>query len=334
MIFFVFLPLMNSLTTHIYTTGDPLPQGLRSENFFHSPALFELATQTPRHRPYMVTVETDDGCIEAQLLALVRYRSSLFPPYFFMHCRVLGEGSYAPDAPREELLALMLEALRSKLDKRVLYFEVSHLSQKMFGYREFRSQQFFPVRWMSVHNSLHSKEPSLRLQEKTREHIAQAYQRGVETIELSTERDFKAFSKLLHHHNWLKPKRFVPHDRFFRGILQNENGRLFVTKYKNHVIGCSVVVYSERQAYLWYSAYRRKSFVWLHPAYVTIWHAIQDSYQRGYEHIYFMDVGLPLRRNRFRDFILSFGGKPASTYRWFHCSIGWINRLFSWLYRE
>jgi hypothetical protein len=256
-----------------------------------------------------------------------------------MHCRVLGEGIYASDAlsslPADlSPLELMLEALKARLSKRVLYIEVSHLSQKMVGYREFRQCGFFPVRWMSIHNSLHSKEPSLRLLPRTRERIAHDYERGVETMELSQERDFRAFSQLLRHHNWFKPKRYVPHDTFFRELLKSEQGRLYVTKYKGRVIGCSAVVFSEGQAYLWYSAFRRKSFVWLHPAEVTIWHAIQDAYQHGCAHIFFLDVGLPFSKNSFRSFILSFGGKPASTYRWFHVSLGWLNRLLSWIYRE
>lgn len=284
----------------------------------------------------MATVEDEDGVIVAQLLALVRYRSSIFPPYFYMHCRIYGEGAYriSQDQPsRQDLFGTMLRALRSALGLRVLYIEVSNLSQKMFAYREFRQTGFFPVRWMSIHNSLHSKEPSQRLSTKLKEHIAHAYQRGIVTEELSTEEDFKAFLKLLRHHNWLKPKRYIPQDDFFRGLMNTDNVRLFVTKYKHHVVGCSSVVYSQGQAYLWYSAFRRKSFRWLHPDELTIWHAIHDAWQRQYQHMFFLDVGLPFRKNPFREFILRFGGKPVSTYRWFYCNIGWINRLLSWLYR-
>jgi hypothetical protein len=47
-----------------------------------------------------------------------------------------------------------------------------------------------------------------------------------------------------------------------------------------------------------------------------------------------MDVGLPFQKNPFREFILRFGGKEQSTYRWFRFGIRWINRLLTWLYRE
>lgn len=329
--------MTDALTIHIYTSEDTLPAGLMEENFFQSPAFFHALRQTPRHRPYMVTLETAEGTVASQLLAVVRYRSSLLPPYFYMHCRVMGEGCYltTDEEERSALFERMLSALTSKMNRRVLYIEISHLSQKMFGYRQLRQQHFFPVRWMSIHNSLHSIDDlEERMSSSIKKHVKKAHKRGVTTCEVKTEADFNSFTKLLRHHNWLKPRRFIPNDQFFALIGRNSQTRLYVTKYRQRVIGGSVVVFSGGQAYLWYAAYRRKVFSWLHPAEATVYHAISDAHRQGCDKIFFMDVGLPYRKNPFREFILRFGGKPVSTYRWFRCSINWINRLLSWFYRE
>lgn len=320
--------------TKIYASGDQLPKGLNEANIFHSPQLFRLAELTPSQKPYLVTVENSNGEVRAQMLALVRFRSSWLPPYLYRHCRIMGEGVYASAEEKEELFGIMLRTLTSKLGSKVFYMEVSHLSQKMFGYKLFRDNRFFPVRWMSIHNSLHSRTPEERISERKLKRINQAYERGIITDEVKNETDFKDFMRLLRHHNWLKPKRFIPHELFFKGVAEHHAGRLFVTRYHDHIIGCSACVYSEGQAYLWYAAYRRKTFVFLHPNELTIWHAIKDAHSRGYEHIYFMDVGLPFRKNSFREFILRFGGKPVSTYRWFRFRWKWLNRLLSWLYRD
>jgi len=229
---------------------------------------------------------------------------------------------------------MMLQALTERLGHKVLFIEVSNLPQKMFGYRQFRENHFFPVRWMSIHNSLHSRAPEERISEQMLRRINAIYEKGVTTSEVESEEDFKSFMKLLRRHNWLKPKRYIPADEFFQGLRNSYDSHLFLTRYRDHVIGCSAVVYSQRQAYLWYAAFRRKTYVWLHPHVMTIWHVLKDSHERGFEHVFFMDVGLPFRKNAFREFILRFGGKPTSTYRWFHCSIGWINALFSWFYRD
>lgn len=345
---------MSDYEARIYTSPGTFPSGLLTDDFFHSAQLFMLYRNTPRQKPYLVTVETPDGSVVAQLLAVVRYRTSWLPPYLYRHCRVLGEGVYARDDMKAELFGLMLRALTERLGRWILYIEFSNLSQKMMGYSQFRDCGYFPVRWMSIHNSLHSRTPEERLSEQMLRRINHAYERGIVTDEVQTDEDFRSFMKLLRHHNWTKPKRYIPADEFFRGLQASltqddgehqsspipdthhpsPNGRLFLTRYHGHVVGCSAVAYSQRQAYLLYAAYRRKSYVWLRPDVLTIWHAIKSSYEQGYEHIYFMDVGLPFQKNAFRDFILSFGGKPTSTYRWFRCSIGWLNRLFSWFYRD
>jgi hypothetical protein len=326
---------VNEPSTRIITDQKDLPQ-LDNSNFFHSRQLFEIARNTPRQKPYMVVVQSSDGKVLAHLLAIVRYRTSWFPPYLYMHCRLLGEGvfSYQHEGYSiSTLFGCMLDALKSKLSNRVLYIEISNLSHKMFGYRELKKRQFFPVHWMSIHNSLHSHEPEERISQRLQKHIDNAYAKGVVTDEVKDDADFKAFMKLLKHHHWLKPKRYIPDEKFFQQVKQEGHGRLYLTRYHDHIIGCSATAYSQQNAYLWYMAFRRKSFAMLHPDELTLWHAIKDAHTRGYQHIFFLDVGLPFSRNPYREFILRFGGKPVSTNRWFRISIRWINSLLSWIYR-
>ena len=116
--------------------------------------------------------------------------------------------------------------------------------------------------------------------------------------------------------------------------MEGDNARLFVTKYHSKVIACAAVVYSEGDAYLWYSAFKRKTYHSLHPDTIVVWDVMKHAHQQGYQHMRFMDVGLPFSRNPFREFILKFGGKEQSTYRWFRFSIRWVNKLLSWIYRE
>ena len=327
--------IMSELTTRIYTKGDLLPE-MTCRNFFHSAELFHVCEQTPRLRAYMVVVEEEEsGKVVCHLLAMLRYRSSLFPPYLYTHCRIYGEGDYEEEnEQKEELFDMMLTALTRKLQHWVLYLEVSHLSQKMFGYRRFRQQGFFPVHWMSIHNSLHSRAPEERISEKMKLQIERSQSRGVKTKEIESAEDFKKFIKLLRSHHWFKPKRYIPDGEFFRQLMEGQNARLFVTEYHEKVIGCCACAYSKGDAYLWYSAFRRKSYLRLHPDIMTVWNALQQAYEYKYNHMFFMDVGLPFRRNSFREFILSFGGKPVSTYRWFRCNLPWVNALLKWVYKS
>lgn len=326
---------MKDLRVEIYTSGDKLPT-MRCANLFHSAELFRLYERTPRHKPYMlVATDGNDGHVLGHLLAVVRYRVSFFPPYIYTHCHALGEGEYEERVmERAELFGRMLKALTVRLRHRVLYIEISNISQKMFAYRQFRHLGYFPVRWLNIHNSLHSRRPEERLSERTLRRIENGKRRGVTTTVVSGEDDLKAFCRLLHSHNRLKPRRYIPDESFFRGMMQSDSGRLFLTKYKERAVGCCACVYTGGDAYLWYIASLRKRYINLHPGTLTLWAAIRYAYDHGCAHIRFLDVGMPFRHTPFRDFILTFGGKQVSGYRWFRVTERWLNALLSYFYRD
>ncbi len=329
--------VMDDYKIVVYTRSADIPP-MQYGDFFHSTRLFRIYEQTPRHKPLMVVAFAGNEA-KAHLLAVVRYRWSLLPPYLFTHCRVTGEGDYNDVEPvrQEKLFGLMLNALTRRLRHRVLYVEFSNLSRKMFGYKEFRRADYFPVHWMTVHNSLHSRDPEDRLSERMKRRIANAERRGVTTTVVESEEDLQAFVRLMQAHNRLKPRRHIPDIAFFRGMLTDGNdgdARLFISKYKGHAVGCCACVYWGGNAYVWYLASLRKSYVKLHPDVATVWAVIKHAHANGYNHICFMDVGLPFRRNRFREFILRFGGKPVSSYRWFFVTVGWLNKAFKWIYKD
>ncbi|SHL22531.1 Acetyltransferase (GNAT) domain-containing protein [Xylanibacter ruminicola] len=307
---------------------------LHKGSYFHSRELMEVLEQVPRQRPYMVVVTDEEGRELSHMLGIVRYRTLILPPYLLIHCRILGEGVYADPTTKDQLLGEMLNTLTHKLDNRVLYIEVSNMSQKMMGYKQLRQAGYYPVNWMSIHNSLHRHAPEERITEKLQRRIDQAHERGVRTELVKTEDDFKAFSRLLRKHHIMKPKRYIPDDIFFKKAMDQDGAELFVTKYHGWVIACAAVAYSEGDAYLWYSAFRRKTFHKLHPDTMVVWDVMKHAYEKGCQHMRFMDVGLPYGKNPYREFILRFGGKEQSTYRWFRFSIRWVNKLLAWIYRE
>lgn len=327
---------MKELKVTIYTRTAELPTILEG-NYFHSPEMMELCEKTPRHKPYMAVVTEADGTVVAHMLAIMRYKRSWFPPYLYIHVRVMGEGVYHQidkEYNEQYLFGIMAEAITERLQNKSMYIEFSHLSQKMFGYKDLKRMNYFHVKWMNIHNSLHSQTPEDRITFKQMKRVENALERGAETKLVETQEEFRQFSKLLRRHNWLKPRRFLPNDVFFQGMMKSQRCRLFITKYHEKVIGCCVCVHSDGDMYLWYSASRRKSYVRLHPNSVTIWNAIKNAHEEGMKHFRFVDVGLPFRKNPYRDFILSFGGKEVTAYRWFRISIRWINSLASWWWRE
>ena len=320
---------MNDISIIVCTNSVELAD-LGIGDFFHSSELFRIYEKTPRHSPIMVVARCADGRVAAHMLAVVRRRSWVVPPFLMWHCRILGEGDYVGfEDRRDELFNMMMTELVKNLPVHVAYVELSHLSTKMFGYKTLTRLGFFAVNWMNIYNSLHSKTPEERISPKLMLRINEAMANGVQTFEVETDDDLDDFIRLLKVHNITKPKRFIPDAVFFKRLVKSNSARLLVTRYHNNTIGCCAYVMSKGNAYLWYFGSLRKSFLRLYPAEVTTWNAIKKAYADGCQHFCFLDVGLPYRANKLRDFILRFGGKPVSAFRWFKFRYAWINRILS-----
>ena len=331
---FCYLCPMQQYHVRLYTTGEELPD-MTCHNFFHSTELFHIIEKTPGQKPYMAVATNDNNETVGHILAIVRRRGTWMPPVLYTQGRVYGEGEYADGVNNEEVFGQLLVVLTRKLRRKLcFYIEFSNLSRKMFGYRFFRRNTYFPVAWQEVHNSLHSKSPSERINAKTLERIEHVYNLGVVTREAQSEKEVKTFHRLLHNFYRFKFRRLIPPEKLFLELYNSKRARIFVTQYKNKIIGGCVCVYSGGNAFLWYLASRRKRYPHLHPNMMTIWQALNWAWKHNYAHLVFLDAGLPFPHNPLREFLLRFGGKPISNYRWFHFSIGPINRILSWIYKE
>nr|MBP7472799.1 GNAT family N-acetyltransferase [Prevotella sp.] len=318
----------------IYNSGDVLPE-MTCSNFFHSAELFHITERVIGSSPYMIVAFDENNNVVAHLLAIIRRRGSFLPPYLYTQGRIYGEGEYNDEVDKSLVFNLMLRSATSKFKhKFCFYVEFSNLSKKMLGYRFFRQNHYYPIQWQEIHNSLHSKKPEERISKKLQQRIDHIYNLGVETREVSGLDEVREFYKMLNKFYRFKFRRLIPSVRHFEELYKSKNANIFVTTYKQKIIGGCTCVYSEGNAYLWYLASKRKSHPTLHPNTMTVWHAIKYAYEHNYAHIFFLDVGLPWKKNPFREFILSFGGKPIGMYRWFHFNIKWLNKILTWYYKE
>lgn len=175
--------------------------------------------------------------------------------------------------------------------------------------------------------------PENRLTPKMGRKLAKAKETKLDTTIASTDKEYDVFFGILKGYVSFKIRRFIPDPNLFRRLREYGNCDLFITKSDGKIVSGCICVYSEGNCYLWYMASKRKLHIKRANA-MTVWTAIKHAYDNKYQHIYFMDVGLPFKKNRFREFILGFGGKPVGKYRWFRCSFRWVNKLLSWIYRD
>lgn len=316
-----------------YHSSESPPSG--GNNLFHSTELFTICDRTRGYTPILVVAYQNQQPV-GRLLGIIRKSARIFPPSFIRRCEVYGLGEYATEADKETIFGRMLQALTRVAVQRCFLIEFRNLHNPMFAYRLFRKNKYFPINWLRIHNSLHSKAPEERLSNSRRRQIHNALNNGATMHVAQTAEEVQSFIRILNKYYASKIRRHFPRPDFFYQLLQSnkdkELGHIFVVKYKEKVIGGSVCVYSENNAYLWFSAGLRKSYPRQYPGVLAVWAAIQYAYNHGYDHMEFMDVGLPFKQYGYRDFILRFGGVQYGTRRWFRFRWNWLNRFLTRLY--
>lgn len=285
-------------------------------------------SNVPRAIPFMVSAVDEKGKEVSRIMAIIR-RSCLI----VRHGHIFGEGVYYLNSDKGSLFRLMMNAATNMFRRyHCLYIEVSGISEKMFGYGSLRSLGYVPVRWIEIHNDIGDKSPAKNLMSVRRKRILKASAAGVRTEEVKDDDTFRRFYSMLKHFYTSKIHRYSPHMKEIYEVGKSDYGKIYVTKYKDKIIGGCVCIYSGNNTYLWHLGAKRKTFSTLFPASQMVWHALQDAHQHGMDNFHFMDVGIPFVKSPTRDFLLSFGGLPVSSYRWFSCSLWGINRLLSKLF--
>lgn len=326
------------LTT--YHRGSEIPE-LPGKNTFHSKELFLIYEATPGYKPVFIVATEEDKPV-ARLLAGIRTNKKLFPPSIVRRCEVYGTGEYLlSDAvgvdTKEAIFGEMLEHLTTEVLRDSFMIEFRNLDNALFGYKHFRANGYFPINWLRVRNSLHSLQTDeARISPSRIRQIKKGLKNGAKVEEARSVEEIQEFSHMLYKIYSSHIRKHFPHIDFFHHmqdrLMRSDQAKIFIVRYKDKIIGGSACIYSEENAYLWFSGGMRKTYASQYPGILAVWMALKDAYERGYQHLEFMDVGLPFKKHGYRDFVLRFGGKQSSTRRWFRFRWTWLNNLFTKIY--
>lgn len=322
------------LTT--YYRGNKIPE-LPGSNIFHSRELFHIYEATPGYTPLLIVATEGEKPI-AKLLAATRTSVRWFPPSIIKQCEIYGTGEYLDDTiDKEAVFGEILEHLTTEVLRNSFLIEFRNLENAMFGYKHFRKNYYFPVNWLRVRNSLHNaKSTEERFSPSRIRQIKKGLKNGAKIEEAHSIEEIREFSQMLRQVYSSHIRKYFPNIVFFHHmdtrLIQSGQGKIFVIKYKEKIIGGSACIYSGDNAYLWFSGGMRKSYALQYPGILAVWMALKDARERGYRHLEFMDVGLPFKKHGYRDFVLRFGGKQSSTRRWFRFRWLWLNKLLTKIY--
>ena len=291
------------LATYYHAKDVP---ALPGSNIFHSTELFHVLEQTRGVRPLLLVAYEGKSPV-GKLLCITRRSTNLLR--FAEKSYAYGTGEYFPSSyPKEHIFQELLSYFTQQFAEKSFLLEFRNLEEPLFGYRYFRQNGYFPIRWLRVRNSLHHDSLDKWMSTSRKRQIHQGLKNGAVIDVARTEADVQAFFSMLKHYYSPKIHRYLPDIGFFTTLLTHSShcGRIFIIRYKNKII---YPVALEQAA-----------------------EAMQYAREHGYAHFEFIEAGLPFKKYGFRDFILRFGGKQMSSRRWFHVRWNWLNRLLTKIY--
>ena len=154
------------LTT--YRKGNSIP-ALPGYTIFNSTELFRVYELTRGYEPILIVAYLEERPV-AKLLAVIRKSVRLFPPSIIKRCDETQN--------REELSSYILEHLTHEVLQKSFLIEFRNLDNPLFGYKAFRKNKYFPINWLRVYNSLHSRTPLERLSVSRKRQINKALKNG------------------------------------------------------------------------------------------------------------------------------------------------------------
>ena len=325
------------LTT--YHQSKAIPE-LPGNNTFHSKELFIVYENTKGYTPLMIVATEGDQVVGKILAAIRKKTTSFWIPTFIHKCGIYGCGEYFCDKDAaQKLFGEMLQHLTREVLRKCLIIEFRNLGNPLQGYKHFKENGYFAINWLRVRNKLQETETLEENFSASRvRQIRKALDHGAEVVEAKTAEEVRQFAVLLRKIYSTHIRKHYPSIEFFQHLrdIPNSQGRkstaIYLVKYKNKIIGGSACAFSGNDAYLWFSGGMHHTFASVYPGVLAVWGALKAAREREFDHLEFMDVGLPFKRHSYREFVLRFGGIQSSTRRWFRIRWNWLNKLFCKLY--
>lgn len=311
---------------------------MKESNFFHCASSFDWYSNTPTYTPFML-VAFDGEKPVAALFAIITRRNRFFRGSLFKRCFITQQPSFFHENLSQiDIFQALITHLVKEVRHKVFLIRYDNLGNAIFGYRGFRENKFYSVKWINIRNSLQRKRKIWdQLSASRKNQVHKALKRGVMMEEFVAEENLPEIYKLIHDTNNKKiSRRFPPYqyfENFFCHYVKNGKGKILLTRYQGKIIGGAILGFeSNTTVYCLYYWGKSKRYKTLYPTIFTIYSAMKLAEEQGFHYFDFMDVGF-LNKNAGRSrFLLQFGGKQRATRRWYRFNWGLLNFFANKIY--
>lgn len=320
-----------------YYRKEDLPV-LEEISFFHYPSSFDWYSHSPTFSPLMLVVFEGERPVAAMFANITRI-NRLFRGKLFKRCFISQQPAFFdPSVSRIDIFQLLITHLVKEVKRKVFLIRYENLGNAIFGYKGFRENKFYSIKWINIRNSLQRKRKIWDQLSATRKNqVNKAQRKGVVMEELLSAEHLPEIYALIQETNHKKiTHRFPPYayfENFYHHYILKGKGKIMLTRYQGKIIGGAILGFENKQTvyclYYWGKSKRHKT---LYPTIFTLYSAMQLAEDEGFKYFDFMDVGF-LNKNAGKSrFLLQFGGKQKATRRWYRFNWTLLNFFANQIY--
>lgn len=308
-----------------------LIKGNDTASFFQTPECYHFYASLSFLKPFVFGVSENDilvgimcGYIIADGNAVKRFfsRRAIVPGGLLLHSNISSSA-----------LQTLLREATTQLRNKAIYLEIRNYNDYAVHRPAIESVGFMYNAHLNFHVDTPDVDSVLRkLNVTKRRDIKLSRNEGAEWIESKDPEDLNDYYKILHELYVKKVKTPLFPREFFENLVQMENGKLFVIKYKNKVIGGSVCVALPGVAlYEWFVCGLDGQIKNVYPSTIATYAAIDYAARNGFQRFDMMGAGKPDEAYGVREFKSKFGGKLLEQGRFLFINKPELYKLGNWV---
>ncbi len=279
-----------------------------SSSWFQTPEAYDFYSSLNFLQSFVFGV-AENGKLTGVISGFIQSEGGIFKKYFSRRAIING-GTLLNNNISEEALNQLLIYARHELKKQAIYIEIRNFKD-FSGYKSiFEKADFSYLPHLNFHVPTPDLETCLKnLHASKRRDIKLSQKNGVEWGLSSSKKDLESFYSLLKNLYSKKVKTPLFPLEYFERLKDHPDGRIFIVKYNDEVIGGSAcVAFANNILYEMFVCGMDGQVKNVYPSTAATWAAIEYAAENGYEYFDMMGAGKPTESYGVREFKSRFGG--------------------------
>ena len=296
----------NDIDTHEW---QQLVNQSATASYFQTKECYDFYFSLSFLKPFLYGV-SENGELKGLVCGYIIADGSLLKRFFSRRAIISG-GILISEEISHTALSLLLQTLKEKLDKKVIYIEIRNYNDYTKFKSLFEEYDFLFQSHLNFHVLTPNSESALKnLSTTKRRDVKLSLKEGAEIIEAGNREEVAKYYDLLKLLYQTKVKTPLFPVEFFEKLVLDSYGKLFLIKYNGQIIGGSVCVGMEKSVlYEWFVCGTDGKFKNIYPSTLATWAAIKYAAENGYRYFDMMGAGKPEEGYGVREFKSKFGGE-------------------------